>query len=177
LPEEESEPVPVACAPSCALFVRREEFLAIGGFDQLLAPMHFEDVDLGLSAWRRGRRIVEVPAAVVEHHAPLVEHGASRVEDRARQTVDAPVPAALSRAAAERNRLLVHWKHLSSKKEAHDHLVSLWRDALDAGLQGKREELVHLALALGELEAVNASRATMADARCGLGAALQRCQG
>jgi len=169
LPEEEGAPVPVAFAPSCALFVRREEFVAIGGFDQLLSPMHFEDVDLGLSAWRRGRRIVEVPVAVVEHHAASVEpHG----DD----TVDTVVPAALSRAAAERNRLLVHWKHLSSKREAHDHLVSLWRDALDAGLQGRREDLVHLALALGELEAVNASRATMADARVGLGEALQLCQ-
>jgi len=160
LPEEESAPVPVAFAPSCALFIRREEFLAMGGFDRLLAPMHFEDVDLGLSAWRRGRRVVEVPSAVVEHHT----------------AGDTLVPPALSRAAAERNRLLVHWKHLSSKREAHDHLVSLWRDALDAGLQGRREELVHLALALGELEAVNASRATMADARYGLGVALQSCR-
>jgi GT2 family glycosyltransferase len=169
LPEEESAPVPVAFAPSCALFMRREEFLAMGGFDRLLAPMHFEDVDLGLSAWRRGRRVVEVPLAVVEHHA-------APVEPRSSTTVDVLVPPALSRAAAERNRLLVHWKHLSSKREAHDHLVSLWRDALDAGLQGRRDELVHLALALGELEAVNAARAAMADARFGLGVALQRCE-
>jgi len=161
--EEEGVCVPVAFAPSCAICLRREEFLAIGGFDRLLAPLHFEDVDLGLSAWRRGRRVVEVPAAVVEHYAG--------------GTLDALVPAGLSRAVAERNRLLVHWKHLSSKREAHDHLVSLWRDALDAGLQGRREELVHLALALGELEAVSASRATMADARHGLAEALQRCQG
>jgi GT2 family glycosyltransferase len=169
LPEEESAPVPVAFARSCALFMRREEFLAMGGFDRLLAPMHFEDVDLGLSAWRRGRRVVEVPLAVVEHHAAPVEQHSST-------TVDVLVPPALSRAAAERNRLLVHWKHLSSKREAHDHLVSLWRDALDAGLQGRRDELVHLALALGELEAVNAARAAMADARFGLGVALQRCE-
>jgi hypothetical protein len=163
---EEGAPVPVAFAPSCALFIRREEFLAIGGFDRLLAPLHFEDVDLGLGAWRRGRSVVEVPDAVVERSPTSVEsHGGT--------TVDAQVPAAISRAAAERNRLLVHWKHLSSKREAHDHMVSLWRDALDAGLQGRRDELVHLALALGELEAVNASRAALADAHRGLAAALE----
>ena len=40
-----------------------------------------------------------------------------------------------------------------------------------------RKSIRDLALALGELDAVNASRATLADARHGLGAALQRCQG
>ena len=158
LPADEDRVVPVAFAPSCALLVRREEFLAAGGFDRLFAPLGFEDVDLGLSAWRRGRRVVEVPAAVVEHHAG--------------GTLAGHVPDTLARAAQERNRLLVHWKHLSSKREAHDHLVALWRDALDAGLCGRREDLVHLALALGELDAVAAARASMTDAKLGLAEAL-----
>ncbi len=141
---------PIAFGAGCALLVRREEFVAQGGFDQLFAPLWFEDVDLGISAWRQGREVVLVPAAVVEHHAG--------------GTVDARVPEALVRAARERNRLLVHWKHLSTRREAHDHMVALWRDALDAGLCGRREELVHMALALGELEAVHASRAELAGA-------------
>lgn len=163
LPADEARLVPIPFAPSCAFLVRREEFLAAGGFDPLLAPFGFEDVDFGVTAWRRGRRVVEVPAAVVEHHA-----GA---------TLGSHVPEALRRAAHERNRLLVQWKHLSSRREAQDHLVSLWRDALDAGLQGRREELVHLALALGELEAVGAARAAMGDARVRLETALARAGG
>ncbi|MEZ6017994.1 MAG: glycosyltransferase [Planctomycetota bacterium] len=158
LPVDEEECVPIAFAPACAMLVRREEFIAMGGFDRFLAPLHFEDVDLGLTAWRRGRRVVEVPLAVVEHHSG--------------GTLNDHVPPALSRAAMERNRLLVQWKHLSTKREAHDHLVSLWRDALDAGITGRREDLVHLALALRELDAVGAARSAMADARIGLEAAL-----
>jgi len=163
MPADEGQTVPIAFAPSCALLVRREEFLAAGGFDELFAPLYFEDVDFGLTAWRRGRRIVEVPAAVVEHHAG--------------GTVSTHVPDALARAAYERNRLLVQWKHLGSKREAHDHLVSLWRDALDAGLAGRRDELVHLALALGELDGVDAARASLVDARINLGTALARARG
>jgi N-acetylglucosaminyl-diphospho-decaprenol L-rhamnosyltransferase len=154
LPADEDGPVPVPFAASCATLVRREEFLASGGYDRLFAPLGFEDVDAGLTAWRRGRRVIEVPAAVVERHAG--------------GTVSGHAPEALLRAALERNRLLVHWKHLSSKREAHDHLVALWRDALDAGLCGRREDLVHLALALGELDAVAAARPGMADAKLGL---------
>lgn len=154
LPTGEFGAVPVPFAASCATLVRREEFLAAGGYDRLFAPLGFEDVDLGLAAWRRGRRVVEVPEAVVEHHAG--------------GTLAGHVPESLARAALERNRLLVHWKHLSSQREAHDHLVALWRDALDAGLCGRREDLVHLALALGELDAVAAARAGMADAKMGL---------
>lgn len=152
----------VPYAPSCAMLVRREEFLAGGGFDRLFAPLHFEDVDLGLSAWRRGRTVIEVASAVVEHYSG--------------GTLAGHVPEPLARAAFERNRMLVQWKHLSHKREAHDHIVALWRDALDAGLCGRREELVHLALALGELDAVASSRATQSEARLSLATALARSQ-
>jgi len=151
---ESGEPQPVAYGASAALLLRREEFVARGGFDQLFAPLWFEDVDLGLSAWRQGQEVLLVPSAVVEHHVG--------------GTLRPRVPEALVRAARERNRLLVHWKHLSTRREAHDHMVALWRDALDAGLCGRREELVHMALALGELEAVHASRAELAGAGASL---------
>lgn len=142
-----------------AFLTRRAPFVESGGFDPLCAPFYFEDVDLGLTAWRRGRRVVEVPASVVEHHH--------------RGTIGPRIPAALVQAAVEKNRLLVHWKHLDNRVEAHEHVSALWRDALDAGFAGRREELVWLALALAELDEVSAARARVGAPARTLAAALR----
>lgn len=47
--------------------VRRSEFLAIGGFDSVYQPFYFEDLDLGLRAWRSGYKLLWEPKAIVEH--------------------------------------------------------------------------------------------------------------
>ena len=153
-----SEPLPIPFPLGGAMMVRREEFLAEGGFDPLLAPFYFEDTDLGLTAWRRGRKVLEIPASVVEHHH--------------RGTIGRVVPDNIVRAAIERNRLLVHWKHLDSKTAAHEHYLSLYRDALDAGIGERREELIWMALALEELEAATDSRKNLGSMQLSLDAAL-----
>ncbi|MCH8031270.1 MAG: hypothetical protein IIB09_05575, partial [Bacteroidetes bacterium] len=63
---EAERPVPFCVGG--AFLVRREEFLEGEGFDPLFEPFYWEDVDLCLAAWRRGRRVLEVPLSVVEHH-------------------------------------------------------------------------------------------------------------
>lgn len=155
---DSSEPVPIPFPLGGAMMVRREEFLAEGGFDPLLAPFYFEDTDLGLTAWRRGRKVLEIPSSVVEHHH--------------RGTIGRVVPEKLVRAAIERNRLLVHWKHLDSKTAAHEHYLALYRDALDAGIGDRREELIWMALALEDLEAATASRSRLGSMQRTLAAAL-----
>ncbi|MCP3915830.1 MAG: glycosyltransferase [bacterium] len=135
---------PVAFAVGGAMLVRREEFVRRGGFDPLFAPFYFEDTDLGIDEWRAGLRVVEVPEAVVEHHH--------------RGTIGARVPEELVQAAIEKNRYLLYWKYLDSRRDAHDHLAAIWRDALDAGVAGRREELVWMALALEELSGVHSAR-------------------
>jgi len=155
---DSSEPLPIPFPLGGAMMVRREEFLAEGGFDPLLAPFYFEDTDLGLTAWRRGRKVLEIPNSVVEHHH--------------RGTIGRVVPENIVRAAIERNRLLVHWKHLDSKAAAHEHYLALYRDALDAGIGDRREELIWMALALEDLEAATASRSGLGSMQRTLDAAL-----
>ena len=56
----------VLFATAAAAMFRREEFLALGGFDSAMFMYH-EDVDLGLRYWLAGRRVVVCDRAVVHH--------------------------------------------------------------------------------------------------------------
>ncbi len=55
------------CSGAC-LLVRRDDFVALGGFDDQLAPAYCEDSDLCMQLRKRGRRIVFCAAAQVVHH-------------------------------------------------------------------------------------------------------------
>lgn len=46
---------------------RRDKFLALGGFDDLYAPMGWEDAGLGAKAWGRGWPTLYVPSSVIRH--------------------------------------------------------------------------------------------------------------
>ena len=114
---------------------------------------------MGLSARRRGQNIVRVPDAYVRHHTSLAS-----IWDQA--------PGGLARAVTERNRLLTRWKHLSTRTEATEHLVCLWRDVLEAGLAGDRDTLTSVCLAFEKLGDVTASRQKMQGASRDLEAVL-----
>lgn len=152
--------LPVAFAVGGACLMRRADFLAAGGFDPLYEPFYWEDVDLCWEAWRSGRRVLYQPASVVEHHH--------------RGTIGRVVPSELVRAAQERNRLLFHWKHLDDPKRAEEHLLALYRMALDAWLAEERDELVWLALALEQAEAALAARSRLGSEPLSFGEALRR---
>ena len=145
------EIVDIEVVPSAAMLVRRGEFLDLGGFDRLFGPASLEDVDLSLCARRRGRRLVQVPGAEALH----LDLG-----DGLGDLLDAPV----ARAVTARNRLLLRWKHLATRTDAADHLVGLWRTALEAGLTGDRETLEGIALAMDRLGEMAESRATLSGA-------------
>lgn len=157
--EEASASAPVAghalvdleVIPSAAMLVRRGEFLDLGGFDRLFGPASLEDVDLSLCARRRGRRLV----AVLDADALHLDLG-----DGLGDLLGAPV----ARAVTARNRLLLRWKHLATRTDAADHLVGLWRTALEAGLTGDRETLEGIALAMDRLGEMAESRATLSGA-------------
>jgi len=55
------------CSGAC-LLVRRDDFVALGGFDDQLAPAYCEDADLCMQLRKHGRRIVFCAAAEVVHH-------------------------------------------------------------------------------------------------------------
>ena len=146
-----AEVVDLEVLPSAAMLVRRGEFLDLGGFDRLFAPGPLEDVDLSLCARRRGRRLVQVVGA----EAVRLDLGDGMGE---------VLPPAMARALEARNLLLLRWKHLSKRADAADHLVSLWRASLEAGLTGDREALEGVALAVERLGEMAESRATLTGA-------------
>ena len=47
--------------------MRRELFLAVGGYDEVLFPRRWEDVDLGLRLWKNGNPFKFEPGAIVSH--------------------------------------------------------------------------------------------------------------
>lgn len=75
-----------------------EKVRQLGGFNQLLDPFYWEDVDLSLRAWRRGWKIIYEPRAIV-YHATSSTIGTHF--DRRRITM-----------IAQRNRLITHWINL-----------------------------------------------------------------
>lgn len=86
-------------ASGAAMAFRREDFLALGGFDTLLAPFYWEDVDLSYRARKRGRGVAMISEACVyhDHDKTIGQH----FKDRARSRI------------YERNRLLFTWKNLT----------------------------------------------------------------
>jgi GT2 family glycosyltransferase len=54
------------CSGAC-LAVRRDDFLALGGFDAHFAPAYYEDTDLAMRMRAAGKRVVYQPAATVVH--------------------------------------------------------------------------------------------------------------
>ncbi len=78
--EKYNIPGPRGAVCAASMLVRREEFLALGGFDPMFF-MYFEDVDLCWRYWLFGYKVMYVPSSVVSHrfggtsgsdkHAPL----------------------------------------------------------------------------------------------------------
>jgi GT2 family glycosyltransferase len=94
-----------------AMACRRGEFERLGGFDRLFAPFYWEDVDLSYRARKRGRRILHVPDARVDH-----DHG---------RTIGARFSRGEISRAYERNRLLFTWKNLTDPGLFRRHLAFL----------------------------------------------------
>lgn len=89
----------------------REKLLTLGGFDELLAPFYWEDVELSLRAWRRGWKILYEPKAIVYH--------------RASRTIEPRFERKRVKISDQRNRLLTHWIHLEGMSWVIEHLVAV----------------------------------------------------
>lgn len=68
----------VSAATAACLLVRRDAYLALGGFDEIAFPVLFNDVDFCLRLRAQGRRVVLTPHAHLLHH-----ESASRGRDEA----------------------------------------------------------------------------------------------
>ena len=66
---------PVRYCSAASLLVRRSFWDEVGGFDARFAPAYYEDTDLAMEAWSRGRQVWYQPASTVIHYEGA-SHGA-----------------------------------------------------------------------------------------------------
>ena len=88
--------------------VDRQKFLQIGGFEPLMSPFYWEDVELSYKAWKRGYTVRYEPRSLVRHKV------SSTIGKLERSSV---------RAIEARNKLLFHWIHLHRRAFLVEHLM------------------------------------------------------
>jgi GT2 family glycosyltransferase len=88
----------------------RNKFEKVGGFDELLSPYYWEDVELSYRAWKRGYKIIYEPDSIATHRI------SSTIGKLDRRTV---------RIIQQRNRLVFHWVHLHDRTLLGSHLAWL----------------------------------------------------
>lgn len=64
----QSYPHEVSAVTAACMLVRRSEFLAVGGFDEVNFPISYNDIDFCLRLRQKGFRNMMVPGAVLYHH-------------------------------------------------------------------------------------------------------------
>jgi N-acetylglucosaminyl-diphospho-decaprenol L-rhamnosyltransferase len=103
----------------------RDKFLALGGFDTLFRPFYAEDGDICWRAWKRGWRSVLEPKSVVVHQG--------------RGTIGRYYGNAQIQSIHWKNRTLMTWKNLVSKRLWLKHLFFLPLELLLCPCIGKGE--------------------------------------
>lgn len=122
----------------------REKVIALGGFDELLRPFYWEDVELSLRAWRRGWTILYEPRAIVYHQAS--------------RTISRRFSPAYVRMVNQRNRLLTHWIHLDDPVWLLAHGTMVLGLTVGALVRGDRAFLQAVGQALGHISEVRRRR-------------------
>ena len=87
----------------------REKLGALGGFNELLSPFHWEDVDLSYRGWKRGWEVHYEPRSIAHH--------------RTSATINAHYHKNFVETTSLRNRLLFHWINLHSPTYSFRHLI------------------------------------------------------
>ena len=122
----------------------RDKFLRLGGFDELLSPFYWEDVELSYRAWKRGYTVLYEPRSVARHRI------SSTIGKLKRRRV---------RRIEKRNRLLFHWINLHDGGMLASHVAWVALLALTAPLRLKPGFLSSLAAAIKLLPEARKRRA------------------
>ena len=117
----------------------RTKFVAIGGFEELMSPYYWEDVDLSYRAWKRGYKVLYEPAATATHRI------SSTIGNLDRRSV---------KIIQQRNRLIFHWVHLHDRALLASHLMWLLLLAVTAPVRLQPWFLASCAKALASLPVV-----------------------
>jgi GT2 family glycosyltransferase len=89
----------------------RQKFLDVGGFDELFFPLYHEDIDLSLTAWRNGWKVLYEPSTAIIH-----EGGTSS---------NKKYTSFAKRRLIARQNFLLQWKHQTTLSEILLHFVFL----------------------------------------------------
>ncbi len=81
--------------------INREKLLQLNGFEEAFNPYYFEDLDLGIRAWKHGFQCFFEPKAMCIH--PLSSTIKQEPSDKVKTIV-------------ERNRILIHYFHLPANE-------------------------------------------------------------
>ncbi len=122
----------------------REKWQALGGFEPLLAPAYWEDVELSYRAWKRGYIVWYEPRSVVRH---AVSSTMGRMDQRK------------IRRMRQRNRLIYHWIHLQDAGLLASHVLWVCFLALVSPLADHGDFLAAVRAARANLPAIRRRRA------------------
>jgi GT2 family glycosyltransferase len=125
----------------------RDKLLALGGFEEMLAPYGWEDVELSLRAWKQGLEIRYEPRSAIWHQFS--------------STIGAHVPRRRATETYERNRFLAHWLHLDRFGQKASHGLGLAVKLLTSSLSGHTEYWRAFVHALAFRDKVNGRRAEL----------------
>jgi GT2 family glycosyltransferase len=114
----------------------REKFFAFGGFEPLLSPFYWEDVELSYRAWKRGFKVMYEPRAVARHRV------SSTIGKMKRSKV---------KKIEQRNRLIFHWINLHDKKMLASHIAWMILVTLTAPLRLRPGFISSVAMAIKSL--------------------------
>jgi GT2 family glycosyltransferase len=121
----------------------RERFQSIGGFEPLLSPFYWEDVELSYRAWKRGYCVAYEPRSVARHR---ISSTIGKLDRRGVKIIQ------------QRNRLIYHWIHLHDKRLLATHILWVVLLALTAPVRLQPGFLSSLTGALKSLGKVLARR-------------------
>jgi len=137
------QPLYSAFAGGGAAMFDRKKFEQLGGFEHLLSPYYWEDVELSYRAWKRGYEVLFEPAATATHR---VSSTIRKLDQRAVSIIQ------------QRNRLIFHWVHLHDPILLASHLLWLALLVLTAPVRLQPWFLVSCTKAVKMLPAVLARR-------------------
>ena len=139
----------------------REKFLALGGFEEMLAPYGWEDVELSLGAWKQGFEVRYEPLSAVWHQFS--------------STIGSRVSRRQASAVYDRNRLLTHWLHLDTRGQEMAHALGIGVKLLTGPFVGRTEYWGAFAQAATLWDRVQARRAELRkNQQCTLAEVLRK---
>jgi GT2 family glycosyltransferase len=116
-----------------------QKFRDLGGFEPLLSPFYWEDVELSYRAWKRG-------FTVLYDHRSVARHRLSSTIGRLNQ--------GHVRRIEQRNRLIYHWIHLQNRGMVASHIAWVLLLAVTAPLRLKPGFIASTVAAMKRLPAI-----------------------